>query len=432
MANNEFELSVPEVGITQTVAIEVEDDHVCEYCDDEFTLDQIKKSIVKNNSTTRIANINKVLPFLNKYRKDFGLDTCLKKAHFIAQVAHESNQFHTFEEYEKWNYWSSSKNKANSLPGVFSNSKVEFDETMGTSLKDHLTTIFKFKDKDGVEITKTNAQIKTILIDEKVKVVDKKLYTNYQKGEELLKTVKEKVTVNGVEVEQVKYTIHLKNHSQFGIPLLSRMYAPYPGDTRGLGNGDELTKDGWKFKGRGLKQLTGVGNYDSYTAYRKKSNFPDDTGGEIDFSKNEDTATPQDVKKGNYIKVAEPIYAVQSALYFWNEGTKYNSKYAVELAEDDDIVAVSKAVNRYDTGGLSSRKKYYNKARKKDAFDILRHFIDIYDNGTDAQKVTAKVYFEKWKDDDADAKTKLDEINAAEESESGTEQPQTPSNGTSN
>ncbi|MCF6346852.1 MAG: hypothetical protein L3J20_00955 [Flavobacteriaceae bacterium] len=430
MGNNVFELSIPAIGETQSVSIEVEEDYVCQYCDDEITLEQIKKSIGGTVTSKRVTNINKVLPYLNKYRKDFGLDTCHKKIHFIAQVIHESGKFNTFEEYEKWNYWNNSKNKANSLPGVFSNSKIEFDETMGMSLKEHLTEIFIFKDKDGQVLAKTNEQIKKTLIDEKVKVVDKKLYTNYQKGGKLLKEVKVKVKdENGNEIEQVKYKIFLQNHSHFGIPLLSRMYAPYTGDTRGLGNGDELTRDGWKFKGRGLKQLTGVGNYNSFTIYRNKSSFPDDTSGEIDFSENDDTSSPQDVKKGNYVKVAEPIYAVQSALYFWNEGTKYNSKYAVELAEDDDIVAVSKAVNRYDTGGLVYRKKYYKNARKKEAFDIVRHYKDIYDNGTDAQKEDAKAYFEKWKDDDSEVKKILDEINEAEENDSGAEgTSNTPSN----
>jgi predicted RNA polymerase sigma factor len=105
------------------------------------------------------------------------------------------------------------------------------------------------------------------------------------------------------------------------------------------------------------------------------------------------------------------MYAVQSALYFWNKGNKYNSKYAVELAEDDDIEAVSKAINRYDSKGLPSRKKYYNNARKKDAFDLVRHHKDIYDNGNDEQKKESKSYFEKWKTNDLEAKKIIDKIN---------------------
>lgn len=416
MGKNTFTISFDD-GTTKSVSIEIVDDYVCKYCDDEITLDQIKKTIGRAVGSSQITNINKVLPFINKYRKDFGLDTCLKKAHFLAQITHESDKFNSLEEYERWNY--RSKNKATgkivSLPGVFSNTAIEFDENMGKSLKEHLTEIFTIKDDKDKVLTKTNDEIKKLLLDNKVKVVDKKLYTNYQQGEELLKEVKEKKKKeDDTETEVINFKIYLKNHSHFGIPLLSRMYAPYKGDRRELGNGDELSRDGWKYKGRGLKQLTGIGNCENFTKYRNSVTFPDDTSGKIDFSKNDDIENPQDVKKGNYIKVAEPMYAVQSALWFWNKGTQKDNKYAVEHAENDDVNSVSKAVNSGDTGNLTNRENYYNNARKKDAIDIVRHHTDIYDNGTDKQKKTSKAYFEKWKDKDDEAKKKLEEINKAD------------------
>jgi len=394
--------------------LEVEqEDYICQYCDDEFTLEQFKKTLISTATTKRINNINKIIPFLNKYRKDFGLDTCLKKAHFVAQITHESAQFKTFEESENWYYWSDKKNKVNSFPGVYSNTPIEFDETIGTSLKKYLKDIFSIKDSEDKVIDKTNEEIKKILIDGKVKVIDKQLYAKYHKGEKFIVDIKQKELKDGIEVEIIKYKVYLKNHKAFGIPLLSRMYAPYTGDKRGLGNGDELTRDGWIYKGRGLKQLTGVANYNSFTAYRNRSDitFTDDTTGAIDFAKKVDAN--KDIKTGNYVKIAEPMYAVQSALYFWNEGTKYKSKYAVEHAEDDNITNVSRAVNRYDSENESNREKYYNKARKKDAFDIVRHYKDIYDNGSKKQKEDAKKYFEKWKDNDDLAKKYLDEINSA-------------------
>ena len=403
-----MDIKVPEVG-------EDEEDYTCQYCDDEITLEQIKKSIGGKVSNRRVNNINKALPFINKYRKDFNLDTCLKKAHFIAQVIHESARFYTFEEYEDRNY-KNKKGKVNSIPGIFSNKKIEFDETIGESLKNHLTEIFKIVDCNDVVLTKTSDQIKKILIDEKVKVVDKKLYTNYDSGDELLKTVMEILTdSDGNEVEEIKYKIYLQNHKYFGVPLLSRMYAPYPGDKRGLGNGGELTKDGWKFKGRGLKQLTGKSNYEEFKKYRDKNTFTDDTSGEIDFTLEHSSG---DIHEGNYVKISEDaMYAVQSALYFWNEGTKYQNKYAFEHAENDDVTAVSKAINYYDDNGLPHRKKYYQKARKKDAFDIVRHYKDIYDNGTSEQKEDAKAYFEKWKNDDEEAEKILNELNESQSTE---------------
>lgn len=407
-----------ESGEGNTLTVEfpaVEEAYVCQYCDDEFTFEQIKK--VTNTSklkTTREGNIKKIVPFLNKYRADFQLDTCLKKAHFIAQVTHESAQFKTFEESENWYYWNTSENKAKSFPGVFSNTKKELDATMAASLKDHLKDIFAIKDKDGKVLTKTNDEIKKIIQDNKVKIVDKALYANYDKGETHIIDIKEKVTKNGVETEVVKYKIYYKDHKAFGVPLLSRMYAPYPGDTRGLGNGAESTQDGWIYKGRGLKQLTGVGNYEKFTKFRNRSDvtFTGDTTGEIDFAKK--VAAGTDIKTGNYVKVAEPMYAVQSALYFWTEGTKYSSKYAYENAEDDDVTKVSRAVNRHDTKAESTRENFYNRARKKGSFDITRHHKDYYDNGSDEQKKAAKAYFKKWKDKDTEAKKHHDAIEKEE------------------
>ncbi|MRX63316.1 hypothetical protein [Maribacter luteus] len=77
--------------------------------------------------------------------------------------------------------------------------------------------------------------------------------------------------------------------------------------------------------------------------------------------------------------------------------------------QQEDVNAIN------DTGGLPFRKKYYKNARKKDAFNIVRHYKDIYDNGTESQKEEAKAYFEKWKDDDEEAKKIVNEINAEAE-----------------
>ena len=69
------------------------------------------------------------------------------------------------------------------------------------------------------------------------------------------------------------------------------------------------------------------------------------------------------------------MYAVQSALWFWNAGTKYNKKTAKEHADKDDVDSVSKAINKYDTKALPLRSKNYERA--KIAFKISEHYKDI-------------------------------------------------------
>lgn len=67
-----------------------------------------------------------------------------------------------------------------------------------------------------------------------------------------------------------------------------------------MGNGDIASGDGWKYRGRGLIQLTGKANYEDFNTVYKKV-WPDDT---LDFVTNPEL-------------VGEGKYAVLSALTFW-------------------------------------------------------------------------------------------------------------------
>lgn len=96
-----------------------------------------------------------------------------------------------------------------------------------------------------------------------------------------------------------------------------------------LGNTEE--GDGWRFRGRGLKQLTGRNNY---TAFAKSVNMTA-----------EEAAEYLETKKG----------AVHSACWFWNL-TKLNT-----VADAQDIVLMTKKING-GTIGLNDRKQRWEKA----------------------------------------------------------------------
>jgi len=90
--------------------------------------------------------------------------------------------------------------------------------------------------------------------------------------------------------------------------------------------------DGWKFRGRGVKQLTGRNNYTAF-------------GRTIGLSADE-VADYIDTKKGS----------LETALWFWKENN------LERYADNNDIVGMSKRVNG-GTIGLSDRTSRYEKAK---------------------------------------------------------------------
>lgn len=94
-----------------------------------------------------------------------------------------------------------------------------------------------------------------------------------------------------------------------------------------MGNGDEKSGDGFKFRGRGFIQITGKDNYTRLSKF---------TG--IDFVTNPD------------LLLQEPN-ALLSALWFWNIN-KLNT-----LADRDDIRAITRIIN----GGLNGFNDRVNK-----------------------------------------------------------------------
>jgi predicted chitinase len=70
-----------------------------------------------------------------------------------------------------------------------------------------------------------------------------------------------------------------------------------------LGNGGYDSGDGWRYRGRGIKQLTGRANYRQFTKWHKthQDEWPEEI---LDFEDNPDLLT-------------QPKYAARSAAYFW-------------------------------------------------------------------------------------------------------------------
>lgn len=100
-----------------------------------------------------------------------------------------------------------------------------------------------------------------------------------------------------------------------------------------MGNGDEASGDGWKYRGRGLIQLTGKNNYTKcgeYLCYDLLSN-------------------PE------YLET--PMGAVESALWFWT--TNNLNTYA----DSEDIRGMTKRING-GYNGLDERLHYYEIAKE--------------------------------------------------------------------
>jgi len=78
----------------------------CLNCDKDITLDEIKKICVDKRNNCLIEDetmIRAALPYLNIYRKKVGINTCVRKAHFLAQISQES-KFYSLQENLNW-YW---------------------------------------------------------------------------------------------------------------------------------------------------------------------------------------------------------------------------------------------------------------------------------------------------------------------------------------
>jgi putative chitinase len=103
-----------------------------------------------------------------------------------------------------------------------------------------------------------------------------------------------------------------------------------------MGNGDTASGDGWRYRGRGVIQLTGKNNYTNFGKYIKLTAA--------------ETSDYLETKRG----------AIESACWYW----KTNGLNAT--ADAQDIVAMTKKING-GTIGLEDRKAHF-----KHALDVLK------------------------------------------------------------
>lgn len=97
--------------------------------------------------------------------------------------------------------------------------------------------------------------------------------------------------------------------------------------------GNVLPSDGWRFRGRGLIQLTGR---DNYKAFEQSSGHPVTVKPEL---------------------LEQPEYALQSAMWYWDANTLNR------FADAGDLRGCTRAING-GYNGLDDRQALFNKATK--------------------------------------------------------------------
>lgn len=132
--------------------------------------------------------------------------------------------------------------------------------------------------------------------------------------------------------------------SRFKVAAVARKYAH---DPKGLaenvyggrmGNGPEGSGDGWAFIGRGMLQITGR---ESYEKYGKQLGIPLAAQPDLAFS---------------------PEWSLKIAAAEWAASGR-GGKSCNELADADDVVSVTKAING-GTIGLSSRQEWLRRWKR--------------------------------------------------------------------
>ncbi|MEW8510373.1 MAG: glycoside hydrolase family 19 protein [Candidatus Thiodiazotropha sp.] len=99
-----------------------------------------------------------------------------------------------------------------------------------------------------------------------------------------------------------------------------------------MGNGAESRGDGWRYRGRGLIQLTGKNNYRAFAKWIGDDRIIDDPD------------------------LVASEYAVHSAVFYWDKNNLNR------IADKDDVVRMTKRING-GTNGLAHRTELLTKAK---------------------------------------------------------------------
>lgn len=113
----------------------------------------------------------------------------------------------------------------------------------------------------------------------------------------------------------------------------------YSGSNASVGNGPPSSGDGWRFRGRGIFQLSGRDNYQQFTT----------------FSQNELGLSESFIQNSSLI-ASDPEMTILSALWFYEE--KILKEFTVD--ENTTVEKITSIVNGPRMNGLQDRKNKFN------------------------------------------------------------------------
>jgi predicted chitinase len=180
--------------------------------------------------------------------------------------------------------------------------------------------------------------------------------------EGLIKKVEWKVVNGRKQPFERQYKGVIKPADQEAIA--NKVYGPPPGNAKALGNNEVILGDGWKYRGRGLKQLTGKGNYGIFSDDYKKY-----WGAERNF-----------IAYPNLIQEMPDI--VRSAVWFWlkNECWKHaDMDKGSGSVSNEAIDAITRIINsgeyrKHEKGAYPEDDNPVLK-RRKNVMLAFRYFI---------------------------------------------------------